>query len=56
MYHVWNRAAGRLRMFSNEKDYLAFERVLVEAHQRHPLASAGLVLDAQSLAFGGRAG
>ena len=25
-------------MFSNENDYLAFERVLIEAHQRcHPL-------------------
>ncbi len=37
VYHVWNRAAGRLRLFKKDADYLAFERVLVEAHRRHPL-------------------
>jgi putative transposase len=36
-YHIWNRAAGRLRLFKKDQDYLAFERTLVEAHQRHPL-------------------
>jgi putative transposase len=37
VYHVWNRAAGRLRLFKKDSDYLAFERVLIEAHQRFPL-------------------
>ena len=37
VYHVWNRAAGRLRLFKKDADYLAFERILVEAHRRHPL-------------------
>jgi putative transposase len=37
VYHVWNRAAGRLRLFKKDADYLAFERVLLEAHRRHPL-------------------
>ena len=37
VYHVWNRAAGRLRLFKKEEDYLAFERVLVEAHGRHSI-------------------
>jgi len=37
VYHVWNRAAGRLRLFKKEADYLAFERILVEAHRRHPI-------------------
>jgi putative transposase len=38
VYHVWNRAAGRLRLFKTDADYLAFERIMVEARQRHPLA------------------
>src|SRR4051812_9655653 len=38
VYHVWNRAAGRLRLFKRPGDYLAFERVMIEAHQRFPLA------------------
>jgi putative transposase len=37
VYHIWNRAAGRLRLFKKHEDYLAFERVLLEAHRRHPL-------------------
>jgi putative transposase len=37
VYHVWNRAAGRLRLFRGEGDYLAFEAVLREAHGRVPL-------------------
>jgi putative transposase len=37
VYHIWNRAAGRLRLFKKDEDYLAFERVLVEAHGRHPI-------------------
>jgi REP-associated tyrosine transposase len=37
VYHIWNRAAGRLRLFKKEADYLAFQRVLLEAHRRHPI-------------------
>jgi len=37
VYHVWNRAAGRLRLFKKPADYLAFGRVLLEAHRRHPI-------------------
>ena len=37
VYHVLNRANGRLRLFKKEEDYLAFERVLAEAHERVPI-------------------
>jgi putative transposase len=37
IYHVLNRAAGRMKMFRRDSDFHAFERVLHEAHQRHPL-------------------
>ena len=35
--HVLNRANGRLRLFKTDEDFLAFERALVETHQKHPL-------------------
>src|SRR6185312_17436473 len=34
VYHVLNRANGRLRLFKKAEDYTAFEKVLAEAHQR----------------------
>ena len=34
VYHVLNRANGRLRLFKSDGDYLAFERVLLEAASR----------------------
>src|SRR5688500_11010457 len=37
VYHVLNRANGRLRLFKNDGDFLAFQRVLIEAHQRTPI-------------------
>ena len=37
VYHVLNRANGRLRLFKKEDDFLAFERVLRLAHQRTPI-------------------
>ncbi len=37
VYHVLNRANGRLRLFKKEQDYIAFEQVLAEAHQRVPI-------------------
>jgi putative transposase len=35
--HVLNRAAARIRLFSSDKDFLAFEALLIEAHQRFPI-------------------
>ena len=37
VYHVMNRAAGRWRICHRDEDFAAFERVLLEAHQKHPL-------------------
>jgi hypothetical protein len=37
VYHVLNRANGRLRLFKKPQDFLAFERVLLLAHQRVPI-------------------
>ena len=37
-YHVLNHAAGKnLRILSREKDFIAFEKLLIEAHQRFPI-------------------
>ncbi len=37
VYHVLNRAVGRIHLFRKEADFQAFERILIEAHQRFPL-------------------
>jgi putative transposase len=37
VYHVLNRAVGRMKMFRREPDFAAFARVLHEAHERHPI-------------------
>jgi len=37
VYHVLNRANGRLRLFKKDDDFLAFERVLLLAHRRVPI-------------------
>jgi putative transposase len=37
VYHIWNRGAGRLRLFKKPEDYSAFNNILVEAHARHPI-------------------
>src|ERR1700722_14686930 len=37
VYHVLNRANGRLRLFKKEDDFVAFERVMILAHQRVPI-------------------
>ena len=34
LYHVLNRANARTRILEEEGDYAAFEKVLVEAHER----------------------
>ena len=36
-YHVPNRAAGRIKLLNGEKDFLAFENLLIEAHERFPI-------------------
>jgi len=37
VYHVLNRANGRLRLFRKDADFAAFERALAEVHERVPL-------------------
>jgi putative transposase len=37
VYHVLNRSVGKLHLFHDDGDFEAFQRVLVEAHQRHPI-------------------
>jgi hypothetical protein len=36
VYHVLNRSVAGLPLFRKEKDYEAFERIMVEAQERHP--------------------
>lgn len=36
VYHVFNRAAAKFKMFRTEKDYLAFEKAQTEALARFP--------------------
>jgi putative transposase len=38
VYHVLNRANGRLRLFKKNDDFLAFQRVLLAAWQRTPIS------------------
>ena len=35
--HVLNRSAGRTTLFRTDKDFAAFQRLIAEAQQRHPL-------------------
>jgi putative transposase len=37
VYHVLNRAVARLALFEKEADYAAFERVMAEALEKHPI-------------------
>jgi putative transposase len=37
VYHVLNRANGRLRLFRKDADFLAFHQVIAEAMARHPI-------------------
>jgi hypothetical protein len=34
VYHVHNRANGRMQIFARDSDYEAFEQVLIEARER----------------------
>jgi putative transposase len=44
VYHVLNRANGRLRLFKKDADFAAFENVLMQAHARLPLRILGYVV------------
>jgi putative transposase len=44
VYHVLNRANGRLRLFRKDEDYLAFEQVMIDAHARVPIRILGWCL------------
>jgi putative transposase len=37
VYHVLNRTVAGLPLFRKEADYEAFERIMIEAQERHPL-------------------
>jgi len=37
VYHVLNRSVGKMHLFGKDADFEAFQRVMVEAHQRHPI-------------------
>ena len=37
VYHVLNRSVGKMRLSGRETDFEVFERVVIEAHQRHPI-------------------
>jgi putative transposase len=37
VYHVLNRSVGRQRLFVSRADFEAFERIIFEAHERHPI-------------------
>ena len=36
VYHVLNRSVAGLPLFRKQKDFEAFERVMLEAHEKHP--------------------
>lgn len=36
-HHVLNHAAGTVKLFVRDKDFAAFENLLIEAHERHPI-------------------
>jgi putative transposase len=37
VYHVLNRTVGRMKMFRSPRDFEAFERVMAQAMERHPI-------------------
>jgi putative transposase len=41
VYHVVNRANGRLRLFRKEADFEAFYNVLLQAHAKYPIRLLG---------------
>jgi len=51
VYHVVNRANGRLRLFRKDDDFLAFYNVLLEVHARHSIRILGWCLMANHWHF-----
>jgi len=41
VYHVINRAGGKLKLFKKPADFEAFEKVLIDTHQRYPVSLLG---------------
>src|SRR5208337_775787 len=37
VYHVLNRSVGKMHLFGKDADFEVFQRVMIEAHQRHPI-------------------
>ena len=37
MYHVLNRSVGKMHLFRKDASFEAFQQVIIEAHQRHPI-------------------
>lgn len=37
VYHVLNRANARMQIFEKEKDYIAFEKIIIEAKSKFPM-------------------
>ncbi len=37
VFHVLNRGVGRMRLFDDDDDYAAFERVLTETREIQPM-------------------
>jgi putative transposase len=37
VYHVLNRSVGKTKLFGKDAEFEAFQRVMIEAHQRHPM-------------------
>ena len=37
VYHVLNRSVGKMKMFRTDKDFLAFERIMMLAMEKHPI-------------------
>jgi hypothetical protein len=48
VYHVLNRSVAGLPLFRKRADYEAFERIMIEAHERHPLPILAWCLMLQS--------
>ena len=44
VYHVLNRANGRLKIFKTDSDFAAFERILAEGAERVPMRICGYCL------------
>ena len=55
IYHALNRSVAGLPLFRKQKDFEAFERIMIEAHARHPirvLAWRGVLRIGAGAAFG----